>query len=190
MKKSSPKILVRTGQILFVLLAGMFSIGFFLPSKASMERSVIINAPIEEVYGSINEINRWEEWSPWMRMDPSIRIDYFGNPAGPGAGFRWISSNPNLKTGSIMLTHCQPNDSIMFVMDYMLKRKIIGYFYLVPENDQVKVTWKLDIDLGKNPVRKFFGRFADKAFGPDFNKGLQFLKEHCERRKDDSPKSV
>ena len=52
--------------VLFVI------IGFFLPRKIHVARSVIINGTKEEIFPHLNDLKSFVIWSPWGEKDPNI----------------------------------------------------------------------------------------------------------------------
>ena len=59
------------------------------PATFRIARSVTISAPPERVFAEVNDLHKWEAWSPWLKADPAAKTAYEGAPAGAGAAFRW-----------------------------------------------------------------------------------------------------
>ena len=54
--------------VLFLIIAAM------QPSEFRVTRLAKINAPPEKVFPHVNDLHRWEAWSPWAKMDPACKI--------------------------------------------------------------------------------------------------------------------
>ena len=58
----------------FIALAALI-IGFVLivalqPTDFRVSRSINIAAPAAAVFEQVNDFHKWENWSPWGKMDP------------------------------------------------------------------------------------------------------------------------
>ena len=53
-------------------------------------------------------------------------------------------------------------------------------YTLTPEGAGTKVSWSMDVDLGMNPIGRYFGLGFDAMIGKDFDKGLALLKTFAE----------
>jgi hypothetical protein len=79
------KILVVVAVVVLVFLV----IVAFQPSKFRVERSVAIIAPAATIFPQINDLRQAAVWSPWLKMDPNVKVVYEGPPAGVGASSNW-----------------------------------------------------------------------------------------------------
>ena len=165
-------------RILFIILCIAFLvllIGFLLPRKIHVERSLLISATPKSIFHQINTLKNWEKWSPWVKTDTTMKLIYSGPESGTGATFKWVSNNTNVGNGSLLIISSVPYDSIQLLMDYGENGKSTSRFVLQNENQNTKVTWSLDSDLGMNPLSRWFGLFSDRMIGPDLERGLSKL---------------
>src|SRR5262245_24735871 len=88
-ERSAVKILkpILIGLLALIVLLGL--IGLFLPSAAHVERTVSIAAPPAAVYEIVNDLRRFNEWSPWFEKDPNARYTFSGPQRGVGARLQW-----------------------------------------------------------------------------------------------------
>ena len=88
--------------IALVLLAAL---GLFLafaatrPDTFRVERSRVISAPPERVYGLIHDLRQFNTWNPYERKDPGAKGEYSANTIGPGARYAW--QGDKVGTGSM-----------------------------------------------------------------------------------------
>src|ERR1700744_3111869 len=81
--------------MLTIILISLLAIGIFLgivalrPSDFRVTRSASIAAPQSVVFEQFNDLHKWNEWSPWAKMDPDSKITYSGPGSGQGASFSW-----------------------------------------------------------------------------------------------------
>jgi hypothetical protein len=80
-------ILIAIAIIVIVLVA----IIAIRPSDYRVMRSVTISAPASVVFAQVNELHKWEAWSPWDKMDSRLKKTFEGPSAGAGAGYSWVT---------------------------------------------------------------------------------------------------
>jgi effector-binding domain-containing protein len=169
------KIVRRILFIILAIIALILGIAFLLPRHVQVERSKVIAADAAFVFVQVNTLKNWENWSPWHKLDPNMKIQYAGPEAGVGASYSWQSSKKNVGNGKLTILQSVPNDSIVVEMDFMENGKSAGIYRFVSQANATKVNWIMRTDLGNNPIARYFGLFMDKMVGPDFEKGLNNL---------------
>ena len=174
------KILKKIGLVLLVIIVLVCVISLFLPSNVKVERSLVINAPSEVVFEQINNLKNWDKWAVWNQMDPNMTKEYFGPERGSGSGYSWKSENKNVGHGKLTITESKANELINTDLEFADQGISKGGFTFSTEGAGVKVNWSMDMDMGMNPIGKFFGLAMDKMLGPDFEKGLAQLKQVSE----------
>ncbi len=164
--------------VLVLLAAG----GWFLPRHARVERSIVIAAPPGRVFAEVNGFGSFRQWSPWAERDPSMR-NVAGTPdQGVGARLAWDGDPVGVGSGTLEIVESRPADLVRIAMDFGPQGRATSQFRLAPLDGGTRVTWDFDMDLGYNPVARYFGLFFDRLIGPDYQRGLSGLKRWCERR--------
>jgi hypothetical protein len=160
--------------ILFVIIAGR-------PDEFIVTRSTTISAPPGKIFPHINDLHKWEAWSPWAKLDPNAKNSFAGADSGRGAAMSW-DGNKKIGAGRMTIIESAPNDLIRFKLEFIrpFKATNAAEFTLKPEGSQTVVTWSM---TGKNNF--FFKAFGilmncDKMVGRDFEKGLASLKSVAE----------
>lgn len=151
------------------------------PSEYRIARTVIMSAPAPAVFAQVNDFHNWEAWSPWAKLDPSMKKTYEGPPAGIGAISTWAGNN-QVGEGRAIITESRPSDLIRIKLEYVkpFTATSTAEFTFKPEGDQTVVTWGL---TGRNNfIGKAFGLFMnmDKMVGGQFEKGLAQMKSMVE----------
>jgi uncharacterized protein YndB with AHSA1/START domain len=150
-------------------------IGFLLPSRFHVARSIEIAAPADRVYDNIAEPRRWTRWSEWNRRDPAMTIRYGGPPFGQGARWSWKSESEG--SGKMVFTRVEPNRRIAYALEFPeYQMKSGGEFQLEEVAVGTRVTWTNEGDVGPNPLRHYLAWSMDSLVGPDFERGLANLK--------------
>ena len=60
-------------RIVLVLVIGFLIYASTRPDTFHVERTGVINAPAETVYGHIVNFHDWQAWSPWEKLDPNMK---------------------------------------------------------------------------------------------------------------------
>ncbi len=151
------------------------------PDEMSVSRSTTIATPPEAVFKVVNDFHQWDAWSPWAKLDPTMKVSYSGPEEGVGATYYW-SGNNDVGEGTNTLVESKPSEKIAMRLDMI--RPMAGtsdvQFTFVPEGTGTKVTWAMQ---GKKPfIGKVIGLFMDceKMCGDQFNEGLANLKKVVE----------
>ena len=166
---------------LLVLVVGFAAIVALQPSDFRVTRSAAIAAPPEAVFSQVNDLHRWEAWSPWAKLDPAAKSTYEGPAAGVGAAFSWAGNN-QVGEGRMTITESRPNDLIRMNLEFIkpIKATNITEFTFKPEGNLTVVAWTMS---GKNNfISKAIGLFMDceKMVGGQFEKGLAQIKSIAE----------
>lgn len=171
------KILIAIAVVLvvFVVIVAM------RPSEFRVSRSATISAPPSIVFEQVNDLRKWEAWSPFMKMDPSMKLTYEGPQSGIGASQSWVGNN-QVGEGRMTVTESRPNELVQFRLDFVkpFAGTNTAEFTFKPEGNQTVVTWSM---LGRNNfICKAFGLFMnmDKMCGGEFEKGLAAMKSISE----------
>ena len=167
------KILIALAFIVLVLVVVIS----MRPSDFRYTRSLAISAPATAVFAEVNDLRKWEAWSPWAKIDPAMKMTYEGAPVGVGSSYTW-SGNNEVGEGRSTIVESHPSDLIRFKLEF--KRPFAGTndveFTFKPEGAQTVVTWTM---WGKcNFMSKAVGLVIDceKMCGGQFEQGLASLK--------------
>ncbi|HZF25251.1 MAG TPA: SRPBCC family protein [Steroidobacteraceae bacterium] len=166
------------GLAAFILLLAL--IGLFLPSAAHVERSVRIAAPPGEVYAIVNDLHRFNDWSPWFEKDPKAKYSYTGPQSGVGARVEWQSKVSSVGSGSQEIVESVPEQRVRTKLDFGSSGTATAQFLLAPEGTGTGVTWALDTTFGGNLLARYFGLAMDSMVGTDYEQGLGNLKALAE----------
>lgn len=164
--------------ILLALLIGI--IGFFLPSQAHVERAVVIDAPVAEVYAVLSDLTQFNRWSPWYDIDPNATYDFTGTAGTVGSTLSWSSELREVGSGSQSVVALTPDKEVCMSLDFGSGGPSDAYYRLTPTASGTQVVWAFDADLGANPYAHYFAVAMDSMLGPAYEKGLAQLKHYIE----------
>lgn len=165
------------------LVVVFLAIGMFLPSQFKVERSAMIAAPPERVYGLIADPREWKRWSVWNRRDPAMKITYGGPASGLGAKWAWESRSEG--KGSMEFTEGTAPERVGYTLTFPdFGATFAGRLQLTPVDvagkPGTRISWAGQGDMGANPMNRWFALFMDRLVGSDYEAGLANLKKLAE----------
>jgi len=162
--------------LFIIVLAGQ-------PDEFTVSRSTKISAPPEKVFSEVNDLQQWEAWSPWAKLDPNAKVTFEGPAPGVGAAMAWKGNN-KVGAGKMTITESRPGEIVGLRLDFEKPMKATNAvdFAFRSECGQTVVVWTM---AGKNSFAgKVFGLFmnCEQMCGGQFEKGLASLKTVAEVR--------
>lgn len=171
------RIMLLVGALLVVAIAA----AYLLPRHVRVERSTVIAAPKATVFTVLNSFKHFNRWSPWFDLDPEAKYAYEGPGAGVGAKLSWAGNPKALGSGSQVITASQPYDKIEADVDFGQGGAPARQTYtLATDGTGTRVSWSMAVDLGMNPIARYFALGFDDMIARDFDKGLALLKTFAE----------
>ena len=168
--------------LLVVLIVGVLAYAAARPDSFRVERSTRIKAPPEKVFGFINDLRQWTQWSPYEKKDPAMKRSFQGPDSGAGAHYAW-EGNKEIGHGSMEITQSTSPSLVAMDLDFLKPFEAHNKveFTLRPTADGTDVTWAV---FGPSPfISKLMGVFfnMDRMIGKDFEAGLADLKTAAEK---------
>ena len=165
--------------IFYVLLGFVAALLVFIatrPARFRIERSALVKAPEAKVFGLINDFHHWAKWSPWEKLDASMKKTFSGADSGTGAKYAWVGNN-KVGEGKMTITASTPNELVQVDLEFLkpFPAKNVTSFKLSPAPGGTTVQW---ISEGENGfAAKAFGLVmnVDKLLGSSFEEGLANL---------------
>ena len=165
-----------------IVVIGVLAYAATLPDTFRVQRTVSIKAPPERIFPFINNLKTMNEWNPFAKQDPTIRITYSGPAGGKGAANDW-DSDGRAGQGRLEITDSAPPSQVTMRLDMI--KPMEGHntivFALQPQADGTNVTWSM---TGTCPyIAKVIQVFLsmDRMIGGEFEKGLADLKAMAEK---------
>lgn len=163
-------------------IIGVLAYAATVPDTFRVERSITIKAPPDKIFPLINELKTMNEWNPFAKQDPTIRLTYSGPASGKGAANSWDSDGKAGK-GRLEITDSAPLSQVTMRLD--IEKPMEGHnaivFALQPQADGTIVTWSMTgwLPYIGRVICTFFS--MDRMIGGEFEKGLGDLKVKAER---------
>jgi len=165
-----------------VFIGGLVFMASRKPDEFKVSRSIVINATVAAIFSNVNDLHKWEAWSPWAKLDPNAKNSFEGAEAGVGAKMSW-AGNMKVGVGSMTITENRANEFIKFQLDFEkpMKATNIAEFLFTNEGRGTKVDWTM---LGKNTLMGKVMNIlmnCEAMVGNQFEQGLANLKSVAEK---------
>ena len=161
---------MNTRTIGYILLGACLSLAvgtFILPTELNIERAVLVDAESADLYKSISDLSKWNDWEPWGTGTTSEQTTGVGASRGwPGGGVMILSS---LEKDEI---HYQVHDLAM---------PASGFLALQEVEDGTAVVWVHQTQSGYGPIARISGWAARGELALELDPGLARLKALAER---------
>lgn len=156
----------------------------FIAPEARFERTVTIAAPAPVVFEQVNDFRKWENWSPWAKLDPNSKAEFSGPPSGEGTVMRW-SGNDKVGVGKMTLVQSKPAEKINIRVDF--EKPFTGTsqseFFFKPAGNQTQVTWAMHGETGFVARAICLIMNMQKEMETTMDKGLASMKQVAEQAK-------
>lgn len=172
-----PRKLLVAFAVAAVLILALCVVIASQPSTFHVERSATIAAPPPRVFDQVNDLRKWEAWSPWVKLDPAMKQTYEGPASGVGANYTW-AGNSNVGEGRMTIIESRPHEFIKFKLEFFkpFAGTNTAAFTFKPDGEKTTVTWSMEGN--NNFIAKGIGLFLsmDRMIGGNFEQGLAAMK--------------
>lgn len=170
------KILKRILLGLVTIVAILAVISLFLPKGITVERSITMRGEASDVFPYVNNLQKFQEWSPWAVFAPDLELTYSGPDDGVGAKSTWDSENSEVGSGSQEIIESRQDEYVKIALDFGDEGDGTSDFRILSEDNRTRVVWGFQIDVGYNPVARYMGLMMDTWIGDIYQIGLERLK--------------
>jgi len=167
-------------RIIFWFLIILFVAGVFLPQHFSVTRSITVTGSSAQIHQLTNDLEQWPLWSPWVEMDPSVKITVAKITQGVGASQSWTDGNGG---GKLTFIESSPDQSITYNLWFADNEipSLSTMTYTTLNATQTKVSWGIQGDAQIPVVGFYMALLMDTFIGPAFELGLKNLKAEVEK---------
>jgi effector-binding domain-containing protein/carbon monoxide dehydrogenase subunit G len=164
------------------LLVVLVIIGFVLPGKVEITKSITINAPASYAFEEVNNLENNPKWSYWNNLyKDNMKVTYGDIRTGVGALSSWEGEESG--NGSMTITESVPDKSVKMDLNFMDQGTAQSWYTFEPEGEGTKVTTGFLVDFGMNPFMRLMGSTMMKSeMNKAFEYNLQHLKEVAEAK--------
>ncbi len=172
------KFLKRLVVALLIIIVLILVVAIFLPSKRNIEESRYIKCPAKYIYAQVNDLKRWDSWTPFREGDTAMKIILSGPQQGVGAVMKWESKTQG--NGTMTIVEEETNKHLRMKMEFEGQGVSYSDWIFTEEGDSTKVTWSLELNNLKYPVGRLLGAFMPGMIHKSFKTGLEKLEKVSE----------
>lgn len=175
--------MITTLIIIASILALIFILGLIINKELNIEKTVVINKPVNEVFDFVKYYKNHDHFSVWNRMDPDMSKTYKGTDGEVGFVYRWESNkSKNVGTGEQEIKKIETNKYLESELRFLAPRQDTAYakFWFESVNGtQTQVKWGFysRMKFPFNVMKPLFANMLGKAT----EKGLSDLKSYLEK---------
>ncbi|MEM9473885.1 MAG: SRPBCC family protein [Pseudomonadota bacterium] len=152
-------------------LAAATASTYLLPANVSVERRATVAAAPEEVIALAASNTGYQAFNPYKSVDPNLQISFFGPESGIGSGFRFDGKDGK----GTQTVAAVSKTEVTYDIDLGPMGQPRQTISVRAIEGGSEVTWRMDADMGGNPVFRVFGLFMDRMIGKTFDQGLANL---------------
>ena len=169
--------------LLILVIAGLAGYVALQPDNFRIERRMTVDAAPQEVFAQVNDFHKWDDWSPWAKLDPDATVAFEGPRAGQGAVFKW-AGNDKIGQGTMTLVANKPGEFVRIDVEIVkpFEGKSTSEFTFRPQGERTQVTWASYGPMDYLSKAMCLIMSMEKVLGPDMEKGLVRMKAVAEGR--------
>jgi len=166
--------------ILLGIIATLLVLAAVLPARFDVTKTILIDRAPAEVFRNISDLNKYRQWNPWQKTEPSSQPMVSGEPGTVGHRYAW--NGKKIGIGSLTVRKLQPNDAVEFDLQFIkpFSSNADDLWKLQSEGTATRVTWSNSMPL-PYPMGRLFGPLLSKGLNKQFEEGLVNLKALVEK---------
>jgi hypothetical protein len=167
------------GFILFIL-----TVSFIVGNEFSVERSVVIDKPKNEVFDYIRYLENQYSYSVWGKMDPDMRQEFQGEDGTVGFVSAW-EGNEDVGRGEQEIVGIVEGDRIDYELRFFEPFESTSGAYMTTEavsENQTRVSWGFSGSFPRPMNLMLLFIDLEEMIGNDYQTGLDNLKTILEEQ--------
>ncbi|MCB1024329.1 MAG: SRPBCC family protein [Acidobacteria bacterium] len=175
--------------ILGLIILGAIVLGVLTaisPTEFKVQRQITIDKPRSEVFDYAKILKNQNDWGPWVKKDPKIKLNYTGTDGEVGFITKWESEMEDVGYGEQEIKKIVDGERIESELRFKKPWESKSQAFFITEDageGKTKVTWGFSgtMDRPMNIMMLFMD--MDSLIGKDFEQGLANLKSIVEKQK-------
>jgi uncharacterized membrane protein len=178
-------ILLTILSIIAAIIALVLIVALVAPKGYSLQRSIVINKPLGQVFEYVKLLRNQENYSKWVMLDPHKRMTYTGTDGTEGFTNTWDSDMKKAGKGEQTITKVVEGERIETRVVFIKPFAGVADIYLTtsPVNEyNTTVTWGFasKMPFPMNAMLLFMN--MEKMLGADMEISLNTLKRIMEEK--------
>ncbi len=170
--------------ISLLALIGLWLIAaVFAPKSYHVEREILVNRSVSEVYDYARFLKNQDQYSVWARIDPKMKRHFRGTDATVGFVSGWDSQNDEAGAGEQEIVKMDSlsriDYALRFTRPFKSEMNAFMTFEAIGPN-QTKVSWGAfgDMTYPMNAMMLFMN--MEDMIGDDYAQGLERMRDILE----------
>ncbi|MEP7277739.1 MAG: SRPBCC family protein [Bacteroidota bacterium] len=170
--------------IISALVVLLLIIALFIKQEYTVERTIYIDRPFQQVFDYIRYVKNQDQYSVWNKMDPAMKKTYSGTDGTVGFVYSWDSANKRAGKGEQEIKAIKDGERIDMGLHFIrpFEGRANSYMAVNPlSGAQSKATWGIvgKMNYPMNAMLLFMN--MEHIMGKDLLAGLENLKEVLEK---------
>lgn len=177
------KLLKKIILVIVAIILIFLVIALFVDRNYSVERNVIINKPIAEVFDYVRYLKNQDNFSKWAMMDPEMQKWYHGTDGQPGFVSAWKSEKKNVGAGEQEILRIEEDKRIDYELRFLEPFESTQQAYITTtaiDSMQTRVAWGFNGHMAYPSNLMLLFMDFEEIVGDDFQTGLDKLKNELE----------
>ena len=177
------KMLINTLIVLAIIVVIPLFIALFIKREYRIQREIIINKPVHQVFDYVKYLKNQESYSKWVMMDPEMKKDYRGMDGTVGFIYAWNGNN-KAGEGEQEIKSMVENKRLDIEIRFKRPFKGIANTPLITDvvsENETRITWGMSGQYAY-PMN-LITLFIDSILGKDLEISLNNLKTILETNK-------
>lgn len=175
-------ILIYIVAAIVALVSLVLVLALFTKKGYTVERSIVINKPVNEVFDYVKRLKNQDYYNKWVMTDPNMTKTFTGTDGTVGFIYGW-EGNRQAGQGEQEIKGITPNARVDMELRFVKPMPGIAQAYITTTaitESQTQVTWGMSSGM-KYPMNIMLTLLnLEKMLGKDLEISLRMLKEQIE----------
>ena len=168
--------------VIATIIAIPLIIALFIKKAYYIERSIIINKPVADVFNYVAHIKNQVNYNIWVQADPNLKQEFIGTDGTVGFINTWNGNN-KAGEGRQEITNIIPNERVDLQLQFIRPFKSTMLGSTLTQNVQGNSTRVTSIVSGESKYpMNLMNLVMDKMLGKDMDTNLNNLKNIIEKQ--------
>lgn len=163
------------------IIALLLLTALFVKKDYSVERSVAINKPKEQVFAFVKQAKNQDRFNKWILADPQVKKSYRGEDGTVGFVYAWDSKE--VGKGEQEIQRISEGERVDFALRFQEPFESNAAAHMTTQTlagNQTKLTWRME---GSNSYpMNLMNLFVPSVLGNDLETSLTTLKTILEKQ--------
>lgn len=177
------KVLKILGLSVLALIGLWLIAALFAPNSYHVERDIVVNRPVSEVYDYARFLKNQDDYSVWARIDPKMKRHFRGTDGKVGFVSGWDSENDQAGAGEQEIVKMDSLNRVDYALRFTrpFESEMNAFMTFEPIGpNQTRVGWGASGDMAYPMNAMMLFMDMEDMIGEDYSQGLQNLRERLE----------